>query len=187
MGCNIEIKASLRDEQIEPLRTRAAQLSTEPKFLLHQVDTFFVVPTHSSDNGPRRLKLREFGDGTGELIFYVRPDASGPKPSSYILTPTPDPSGLKAALTASNGIAGVVEKQREVLLIGPTRVHIDNVTELGWFLELEVVLESDQPTSAALEAGQQVAGKLLEEFGVGPKQLLAGAYFDLLKASGGRQ
>ena len=52
--------------------------------LIHQDDTFFAAP-HG------RLKLRVFGDGSGELIAYQRADAEGPKRSDYLIAPVAEP------------------------------------------------------------------------------------------------
>ena len=134
MPRNIEIKARARDfiGQSE----LAAQLSEGPAQHLVQVDTFFNVTSG-------RLKLREFGDGTGELIQYHRADQIEPTESTYIRNTTADPSTLKDALANSLGVRAVVKKKRTVYMAGQTRIHLDEVEGLGMFLELEVVLDSE--------------------------------------------
>ena len=68
MARNVEIKARIEDiESKRRLVSEAADLGPEE---LRQTDTFFQV-------GSGRLKLREFADGTAELIYYDRPDQPG--------------------------------------------------------------------------------------------------------------
>ncbi|XP_048158138.1 uncharacterized protein LOC125325279 isoform X2 [Corvus hawaiiensis] len=141
--------------------------------VLFQTDTFFRVPRG-------RLKLRRTQDGRGELIFYERPDAAGPKLSSFTITPTADPEGLQAVLAQSLGVLGTVTKERLLLLLGQTRLHLDRVQGLGDFLELEVVLRPEQ----SVQDGQRLARELLRELGIAERDLISGAYLDLLLAQG---
>ena len=169
MAKNVEIKARIEADKFEDLRLRSGEMATDGPMELIQTDTFF-----GSHRG--RLKLREFGDGSAELIFYERPDREGPKTSSYVRSTCPAPETMKEALAGSNGILGVVKKDREVFLVNQTRIHLDRVEGLGTFLELEVVLgEFDSE-----ELGESIAHKLLDQLDVGQSQLVSGAYFDLL-------
>lgn len=173
MPANVEIKA--RIPSVEALLPVARALGDdEHPQLIHQDDTFFAVA-----NG--RLKLRVFGDGSGELIHYHRSDASGPKLSDYVLAPAPEPDSLREALTRACGLLGRVRKDRILVLAGPTRIHLDRVEGLGDFLELEVVL-ADGQTEAEATA---VARDLMARLGVQPVQLVSGAYLDLLRAQDG--
>ncbi len=168
MPANIEIKARARD--FPGLRRRAEALSGGPAQVIPQVDTFF-----HTDKG--RLKLRELGPGRAQLVFYARPDASGPKRSDYHIFETADPEPLKVTLTLALGVRGVVRKTRYLYLVGQTRVHLDDVEGLGQFMELEVVLSTDQPDAD----GQAIAEDLMQELGVSSGDLLEGAYMDMLE------
>ena len=167
MGRNIEIKARSKDFYLQS--NTAGELSDGPSKQISQVDTFFQVPRG-------RLKLREFGDGTGELIQYDRPDASGPTSSSYIRSHTSDPDTLKDALATSLGIRAVVKKERTLYLAGQTRIHLDEVFGLGRFIELEVVLEPDQAESE----GTVIAEEMMSRLGIRPTDLISESYVDLL-------
>ncbi len=170
MARNVEVKARIEAEQFDSLRQRAREIATDGPIELVQTDTFFFSKTG-------RLKLREFPDGTGELIFYERPDRTGPKSSEYVLADCTEPANVKAALESSNGILGVVKKHREVFLVDKTRIHLDQVNDLGTFLELEVVLgETD-----TAEQGEEVSREILGQLNVSASQLVSGAYFDLLE------
>ncbi|CAI5786709.1 Hypothetical predicted protein [Podarcis lilfordi] len=171
MPANVEIKARVRD-RAELLRN-AERLSGSPGCVILQTDTFFPAP-----NG--RLKLRDFRDGRGQLVFYNRPDAEGPKLSHYAISPTDDPTGLTAVLSQALGVQGTVKKERRLYLVGQTRVHVDRVEGLGDFMELEVVLQEQQSP----QDGEEVARQLMKELGVCQEDLLAGAYLDLLLAGG---
>lgn len=164
---NVEIKARLAS--VEAIEPRVAALADRGPELIRQDDTFFRC-THG------RLKLRDFGDGRGELIAYERPDRAGPKLSDYRITPSADPAGLRDALTRALGAIGRVRKLRTLYLAGATRIHLDRVEGLGDFLELEVVLAD--PQSAA--DGEAVARALLVRLGIGADALIEGAYLDLL-------
>ena len=165
---NVEIKARLRD--LEGVRARAADAADGPPVLIEQTDTFFHCPN-------ARLKLRAFADGTGELIHYERPDVAGPKESRYAIARVPEAEPLRAVLAAALGIRAVVRKRRTLFLVGPTRIHLDEVEGLGSFLELEVVLRPGQE----LAEGQAVAADLMRRLGVAPEDLIATAYVDLLE------
>ena len=171
MPRNIEIKARVAD--LPALEARAAAIADSGPVAIAQDDTFFRC-----DAG--RLKLRAFADGTGELIFYRRADAGGPKTSSYFLSPTPAPDSLRDLLARAHGTAGRVRKQRTLYLVGRTRVHLDRVEGLGDFMELEVVLADDE----AEDDGVREARALMARLGIADKALVSGAYVDLLRAGG---
>ncbi len=167
---NVEIKARVRDAAA--LRARAAAISDHGPQQLSQRDTFFHCP-----NG--RLKLREFGDGSAELIFYQRADLAGPKVSSYTRVPVAGPAALlRETLAAAWGRSAEVVKERTVYLVGATRIHLDAVQGLGDFMELEVVLTPQQDAAD----GEAVAHALMAQLGVAAGDLVHGAYADLLAA-----
>jgi predicted adenylyl cyclase CyaB len=173
MPTNVEIKA--RIASVETLLPRALALSEdEHAQLIHQDDTFFTVP-HG------RLKLRVFADGTGELIHYLRADADGPKVSDYVITAVTEPDALRELLQRACGLLGRVRKERVLVLIGTTRVHLDRVEGLGDFLELEVLVADGQSTAEA----QATARQLMAALGVDTADLVAGAYIDLLARRAG--
>jgi predicted adenylyl cyclase CyaB len=169
MPSNIELKARVSDP--EKLRRIAEGLSDTAAVSLEQRDTFFHCP-----NG--RLKLREFADGTGELIFYTRPDLAGTKQSNYLIAPTCKPGELHAVLSAALGARQTVKKTRVLLHVGQTRIHLDSVASLGSFVELEVVLRDGQ----AADEGHVVARELMAALGIRQEDLVKGAYADLLAA-----
>ena len=167
MARNVEIKA--RIDNIEALLPLARDLADGPPEAIAQDDTFFTCA-----NG--RLKLRVFADGRGELIAYARPDAAGPTTSDYAIAPVADPEALRATLSRALGIGGRVIKQRTLLFVGRTRVHLDRVEGLGDFMELEVVLREGE----SADDGTAVARELLRALRVEAAQLVPGAYVDLL-------
>lgn len=169
MSRNIEIKARLDDVAVA-YGNAAAAANAGPTYIA-QEDVFF-----NCGNG--RLKLRLFADGSGELIFYRRPDQAGPKESFYIRSAAASPRSLLEALALAYGEAGRVKKQRTLFLVGRTRVHLDQVEGLGDFLELEVVLEDDEAT----EVGVREAHELMQRLGVGADRLIDEAYVDMLAA-----
>ena len=172
MPRNIEIKA--RIDSVDALLPRAVALADDDDHpqRIHQDDTFFVVP-HG------RLKLRVFADGAAELIHYDRPDIAGPKRSDYLITPVADADSLRDVLERACGLRGRVIKQRTLVMVGQTRIHLDRVQGLGDFLELEVVL---QPGQSEAE-GEAIARDVLTALGVADSSLIQGAYLDLLRAT----
>lgn len=174
LASNIEIKAKVKN----PLRLEwlAQRLSDTPCEVLHQQDTFFCTT-----NG--RLKLRVFGDGKGELIYYSRNDSSGPKHSSYVISRTSDPDSLKQALSLALGIKGTVQKKRSLYIVGQTRIHLDDVEGLGHFVELEFVVQPNQTMSE----GTTVVEELMKELEITSDDLVEGAYLDIADHLGTQQ
>ena len=167
MARNIEIKARIKS--IAELTCRVAAVADLGPTEIVQDDTFFNC-------GAGRLKLRVYPDGRGELIFYRRADQHGPKESFYLISPTLSPGSLREILSLACGQSGRVEKRRTLFLVGRTRVHLDQVKDLGEFLELEVVLNEGEPP----EAGIAEAHALMEQLGIESSQLIEDAYVDIL-------
>ncbi len=170
MPRNIEVK--LRIDNRDHLLPAAQALCAAAPQYIQQDDTFFQVP-HG------RLKLRQFADGSAELIHYQRPDAAAAKASDYVRVPVPDAPALREALERACGTLGRVRKSRWLLLAGRTRIHLDHVQGLGDYLELEVVLRSDEADTVGVAEAQG----LLLALGLADARQEARAYLDLLAAA----
>ncbi|XP_015906952.1 uncharacterized protein [Parasteatoda tepidariorum] len=170
MSKNVEIKAKISD--IKTFLQLASSIADGPAQILEQVDTYFKV-----DNG--RLKLRRIQGEDAELIFYDRPDTEGPKLSNYSkqeFKNSEEVKGLLDVLTSSLGVLGEVRKTRHLLMSGQTRIHVDNVQNLGCFMELEVVLKENE----TLNYGKQIADELMAKLNVNQEDLISGSYLNLL-------
>jgi len=170
---NVEIKAKVSN--LKQLLEQAKTLAGTEATIIKQHDTFYKAP-----NG--RLKLRRLlNTGNGELIFYDRPDTEGPKLSNYekVAIDSRNLSGLNEVLVKALGVKNDVKKIRYLFTIGQTRVHVDEVDNLGSFMELEVCLRPEQTPGD----GEQVAHGLMTKLGIEEKDLISGAYVDLLSDS----
>lgn len=167
MSRNIEIKAKIRD--LDSLVTLVEKIADSGPVVIEQEDTFFHCPDG-------RLKLRVLSDNCGELIYYHRPDISGPKTSTYIISETSEPGNLRKIMASVLGVTGRVRKKRLLYMCGATRIHLDEVEELGDFVELEVVL-GDTDT---FDDGQRIAEGLMVRLDIKKDDLLEGAYVDMI-------
>jgi predicted adenylyl cyclase CyaB len=164
MPTNVEIKARLRN--LRRHGARAAAISALSAQICYQHDTFFNVP-----NG--LLKLREQTDTCGgELIFYQRDNTAGPRPSVYSVSKCEDPGLLRTFLAYALGVRGEVRKRRIVYLAGQTRIHFDQVEDLGAFMELEVVLRQQQ----TWEEGRIIAQQIMKQLEISEHDLIPNTY-----------
>ncbi|MFH1263618.1 MAG: class IV adenylate cyclase [Pseudomonadota bacterium] len=166
---NVEIKCTYPD--LKRGKTCAERLGARFDSVQHQIDTYFA--TRSG-----RLKIREIEGKGAQLIPYLRPDTTGPKVSDYQMIPIPEVRAVKALLDEILGIEVVVEKQRSIYLLQNVRIHLDEVKNLGSFLEFEAVY--DRPEEE--ESERTKVNRLLSEFGVKPDSLLAGSYREMLRS-----
>jgi adenylate cyclase class 2 len=164
----IEIKARCEnpDKVRKILKTRSAIYVGKD----HQIDTYFKVNTG-------RLKLRE-GKIENYLIHYNRENTKGPKKSSVLLYKTNPGSSLKSILTKALGVLVVVEKQREIYFIENVKFHIDNVKNLGRFVEIEAIGEGSKSDRKKLD---EQCRHFLELFEIASKDLIPNSYSDMLE------
>ena len=166
---NIEIKAKCNDPEF--IREYLKNNHAEFKGTDHQIDTYFNV-SHG------RLKLRE-GNIENNLIYYERNDETGAKESNFQLVNINDPDGLKEVLAKSSGIKVIVKKKRDIYFIKNVKIHIDDVSGLGSFVEIEA---SNLYADVSKEKLQEQCIFYLKEFKINNEDLIAVSYSDLLLA-----
>ena len=164
---NLEVKAI--DPDPRATLQAALGLGAEDCGLMHQRDTYFHAVIG-------RLKLREAPPQPAELIAYARAELAGPKVSLYRIVPVADHVALIEALTDALGVRCVVEKARRLLLWRNVRIHLDRVTGLGHFVELEAVATSP----GGLEVERDRVEELRAVLGIADDHLVARGYADLL-------
>lgn len=164
---NIEIKA--KSSNSNKVRQILKSKKADFKGVDHQVDTYFKVNLG-------RLKLRE-GDIENYLIHYQREDQEGPKQSNVTLLKSPNDPTLKDILMKSLGVLVVVDKQREIYFIENVKFHIDEVKNLGSFIEIEAI---DKDGSIGKNKLLQQCKQYMELFGIKDVDLISCSYSDLL-------
>jgi homotetrameric cytidine deaminase len=163
---NVELKATDPD----PERSLAVclELGAEDRGVIVQRDTYFRLP------GEGRLKLREEEPGGAALIQYDRPDAAHARESRYRIAPVEDGGALREALDAALGTLVVVEKERRLLLWEGVRIHLDTVSGLGSFVELEGVAAPDSD----LTGEREKVARLQQALGI--REVVTDSYSDRL-------
>ena len=164
---NLEFKARVPDARAMLAAARA--LGADLWGDLRQTDTYFRVARG-------RLKLRETAGFQAELIYYERDEAAALRPSDYTTVALRDGDAMRAILAAALGVQGVVRKRRTLLLLDTIRIHLDNVEELGHYIEIEVPVKEDE---AAAEARFEA---LVAGLGLSWQSCIRGSYIDLLSA-----
>ena len=166
---NVEIKAKCGDASL--IRNYLLANHAEVKGVDEQTDTYFNVQQG-------RLKLRE-GNIENNLIFYERTNQAGPKNSHFHLVKVEDAAGLKGVLTRSVGIKVIVRKRREIYYIKNVKFHLDEVPELGSFVEIEAGNILADLTQAQLK---EQCDFYVKEFGIKEEDLVEVSYSDMLLA-----
>jgi homotetrameric cytidine deaminase len=151
---NLELKA--RDPDPARSLERALALGAEDRGEIAQRDTYF-------GRVGGRLKLREQTPGETELIQYRRVDEAGPRTSEYRLVGVGEGDALRDALDAALGTLAVVEKRRRLLLWEDVRIHLDEVEELGSFVELEAT-DEDPDKIDRLRAELEIEDLIAESY-----------------------
>jgi len=165
---NVELKCELLDPAAA--REVCRRLGARRVGLLEQRDTYFEV-----EEG--RLKRRECVGRADEWIFYRRPDRNEARLSEYEVLD-------RASADARFGLDrlrawSVVEKRRDLWLVGATRIHLDDVKDLGWFFELEAVVGSAQDVNAARRAVADIQAAFAHVLG----NPVATSYSDLVASA----
>ena len=111
MRHNIEIKAQVKN--LDKVRAKAAEIADQGPIIIEQEDTFYKCQTGL-------LKLRKFSDAEGELIYYGRENARGPKSCHYLISRISEPGTIEEILSHAFEIRGTVKKRRILYTIGQT-------------------------------------------------------------------
>jgi adenylate cyclase class IV len=198
---NVELKARLAD--FAPAAACLGRLEAAFQAIERQADTYFGVNCG-------RLKLREraagiaeprapgkpdpnadiaaqldsavWGPADAQLIWYDRPNLADLRASRYWLVPVSEPERLKHILSAACGVRVVVQKRRVIYLWHNVRIHLDQVSGLGAFLEFEAIVGGDTDLAHA----HAKAVHLREQFGIDPTAVESRSYSDLLLESAPR-
>jgi predicted adenylyl cyclase CyaB len=129
MARNLELKIKL--ESLSEIKQTLEENFINQTELLKQQDTYYKW-----DNG--LLKLRSV-NGKYELIKYSRDEVNKERWSDYFIL---NITSENAEEFFSNilTVETVVKKNRELYIYKNTRIHLDDVSELGYYLELETVV-----------------------------------------------
>ncbi len=130
MPTNLELKAKL--DSFRKIKRILKQINAEYKGVLKQKDTYYKANKFL-------LKLRRV-NGKYELIKYIRDEKGKKRWSNFelLFIEGKNPEKYLAEILKPEA---VVEKTRELYMYKNTRIHLDNVKNLGRFIELETVVD----------------------------------------------
>ena len=123
-----------------------------------------------------RLKLRIEDEKPATLIEYHRPDSQQARISNYTLTPVENGQQTLEQLRQEHGILAEVLKIRTLYFYKNVRIHLDDVRQLGGFLEFESVISEAVPQEAAARHFDEIDQRLQGHVG----EAVAVGYLDLL-------
>ena len=163
---NIEFKAELRD--LATARQQCHLLAARCEERCKQRDTYYRM-------ADGRLKKRETAGKAIQWVYYHRPDRISPRMSNYtILT---DAQAKRRWGTRSLRPWLVVEKTREVWIFGEVRIHLDQVKDLGAFIEFEAIVSRRFNVKACHEA----VARLRDAFAPVLGEPVSASYSDLIQ------
>ncbi len=187
---NIEIKARASEEEQNKIIGILKQNNAKYLGADVQTDTYFKVDKNEQKTGnfltnsssgksqiEGRFKLRR-GDIENYLIYYEREDKKEAKLSNVILFDNQGRiSELEKILKKTYEILIQVEKKRNIYFIENVKFHIDNVSGLGRFIEIEAI---SQDKLIPIEKLQKQCNYYIELLGIENKNLIKNSYSDMI-------
>lgn len=164
---NVEFKAELRDPALARTILRAAAIGATWIIQLAQTDTYYRVSSG-------RLKKRECPGEPTEYIFYDRADRTHPKLSHFKIYS--ETQALERFGTSPLPVWVVVRKTRDLYMLGNVRIHLDDVENLGKFIEFEALVSPQHNVARCHELIAELREALAPALG----EAIATGYSDLL-------
>ncbi|MBK7629322.1 MAG: class IV adenylate cyclase [Ignavibacteriales bacterium] len=163
MAKNLEIKVKLSSHK----EMKSILMKNKIRFeeLLIQKDIYYKV-----DRGILKLRIE---NDKQTLIFYDRNEKSKKRWSDYHLLEI-DKSDCNKYLKRFLDVLVIVNKKRELYLYNNTRIHLDYVSGLGYFLELETRVLS------GLKDAEKRFDEMMSLLKLGGKKEIRTSYKDLL-------
>lgn len=170
---NLEWKAELRDPNLA--RILCKHIGADHAATIEQTDTYYNVARG-------RLKRREsivIDEGgksrePDQYIVYDRPDSITPKHSDYTLLTGAEFEQRYGSAPVPEWI--IVTKRRELFMYESVRIHIDDVRELGWYFEFEIVLDDGMDDERAERYAREIRATFAPALG----EPIRVSYCDLL-------
>ncbi len=170
---NLELKAELRDPNLARLICKKIGASQVVK--LRQTDTYYNVARGRLKKRTSIAVDRAVGCPEPiEYIFYERSNRVDAKISQYHIY-------TQAQVHERFGQSPLpvwleVEKNRELFLYNSVRIHIDDVLDLGWYFEYEILVDDQTDMESAHELAADLKATFLPALG----EPIATSYSDLL-------
>lgn len=165
MPKNLEIKVKL--DSLKSIKSILKKNKIELSELLIQKDIYYKV-----NKGLLKLRIENENQ---TLIFYDRNEKSKKRWSDYHLLEIKNTDGNKYLKRFLDTVV-TVEKKRELYLFKDTRIHLDEVKNLGYFLELETRVLN------GLKDAEKRFNHLLDLLELRNKKEIRASYKDLLLA-----
>lgn len=163
MPTNLELK--IKVSSFSPFVKILKDIGADFKGTLNQKDIYYSVTT-----GLLKLRLE---DGNSSLIYYRREENKRNRWSDFEFLKFSDKNAEKFLNKIFN-IEAVVEKKRKLYLYNDTRIHLDDVKSLGYFLELETIL-----TGSRADAKKRFS-EIVRVLGLDTGKQIKKSYRDLL-------
>lgn len=163
---NFELKITLDTDSIKGIENLLKKMGASYRQSMHQID-------HYINTGTFKEKIREIDGKEIQKIVYHRDELEGRKESKYSVEIISKRE--KSDILKRNKVLCKVEKDRELWIYKNTRIHLDYVTNLGNFLELETVIKNT-PTQKGIGEFNKVV-KLLK---INTQNTVPYSYSDLI-------
>ena len=181
----VELKASLEGFSPEILVERIRSIGFHHQRTLREIDLYFNAydrDFHQTDEALRLRRCQSLPKGTEEvLITYKGPKQGSMAKSRKEYETSVGELEIMERLLEALGYHSLapVEKIREEYTLENTTLCLDTVYGLGYFLELEQLVEMEQERDAAVT----VLLSLLESLGIPQANLTRSSYLEMLLAS----
>ena len=167
---NVEIKTRINNPK--DIESILLSYGADYKGTDHQTDHYFNVKQG-------KLKLRR-GNIENTLIQYHRPESKDLKTSTVRLQFLPsDNEALQAILEDSIGLRSKVSKARKIFFIDNVKFHIDQIEQLGDFLEIEAISMDGAFTQDQLS---EQCNKYIDLLKLNRNNFIDKSYVDLIEA-----
>jgi len=129
MPVNLELKIKLKS--LNPVKKLLTAINAEYMGILNQTDIYY-----KSTDGLLKLRIE---NGKESIIKYLRDEKNRDRFSNYQILKfsSGDAAGF---LKDVFNIEAIVKKRRFLYMYNNTRIHLDSVRGLGYFLELETLV-----------------------------------------------
>ena len=177
----VELKVRISPSRAKIIRKRLAFMGAKGKGGVAESDTYFTAPHRDFIKSRECLRIREKNNFL-ELTYKGRTTGTMARKKQFWKKEINIPIRCRRKLAEDfllnlnfRKVADVIKK-REIFLLGNTVIALDNIRNLGWFIEIESSASGREDRKKALRGNLDILKKL----GLEDKDIINEPYRDLV-------